>query len=608
MNSDMLFVFGLLGVIAVAMASNRVRFDIIALLVVISLSLSGILTVNEALAGFGNSVVILVAALLVIGEMLDRTGIARKVGDLITRKGGESETRLMVVLMLAASFLGGVMSSTAIVAIFIPIIVRIAHETGISKSKLLIPMSYAALISGMLTLIATPTNLVVHGELQQEGYDGFNFFSFTPLGLAILVAAVLYFALVARKWLPDIQSKASNTSTKRSTVELFRAYNVDDKVLTYQIEDEFSYAGVTIADAHLPSQHGVRVLGILRERKKNELSVFSADSSFTLRAGDIINIIGRQEAHDALVEMAGITRHELTANQRQQLSWERGGSAVLIHPESKLINKTIAETEFQSEYGLQILGIRRGQEPLANFSEAKLKASDSLFVVGNWDRINQLAKLHHDFIVLEEPSDKEERSPAYKKAPIAVGILTMLVAASVLELMPLIIIVLCAALAAVFTRCMTMEDAYRSIHWNSIVLIAGLLPMADALDRTGGTDLIISNLMDALGQAPYSLMFTALFFMTAIIGMVLSNTATAVLLAPIAIAAAQFQDVSPYPYAIAVMIAASAAYSTPVSTPVVTLVMDPGEYKFFDFVKAGVPLLVITWLVTLLVTPLIFPY
>lgn len=608
MNHDMLFVFGLLAVASVAMASNRIRFDIIALGVVIALGVSGILTVQEAVAGFGNTVVILVAGLLVVGEMLDRTGIARKVGDLIAKKGGKSEARLLVVIMLAACILGGFMSSTAIVAIFIPIVVRIAAETGVSKSKLLIPMSYAALISGMLTLIATPTNLVVHGELQQAGFDGFNFFSFTPLGLAIMVTAVAYFALFARKLLPEVKSTSANTRTKRSTVEMFLAYNQQDKVSGYRLTEGSDFIGKTIQETHLPSTYGVRIISIIRERKRNEFSIFFGDKSIQLREGDVLNIQGKPEAHEALVAVSGIEANELSNRMREQVRWELGTSSVLIHPESSLINKTIEEIGFQNEYGLQVLGIRRGKEPLQDFNKVKLKSSDSLFVVGNWTDIKQLAKHNHDFIVLEEPSDKDDFSPTFRKAPIALGILAMLVAVSVLELIPLTITVICAALAAVFSRCMTMEDAYRSIHWNSIVLIAGLLPMADALEKTGGTDLIVDALMGALGAAPHSVMFTALFFITALIGLFLSNTASAVLLAPIAITAAEMQGVSPYPYAIAVMIAASAAYSTPVSTPVVTLVMEPGEYAFFDFVKVGVPLLILTWMVTVLLAPLMFPY
>ena len=608
MNGDMLFVFGLLGVASVAMASNRIRFDIIALGVVIALGLSGILSVQESVAGFGNTVVILVAGLLVVGEMLDRTGIARKVGDLIAKKGGKDEARLLVVIMVAACLLGGVMSSTAIVAIFIPIVVRIANETGVSKSKLLIPMSYASLISGMLTLIATPTNLVVHGELQQEGHDGFNFFSFTPLGLAIMVTAVAYFALFARKWLPTVKSNSANTHSKRSTIEMFLAYNSQDKVSGYRIHDASELIGKPIHETHLPSTYGVRIISIIRERKKNEFSIFFGDKSVELREGDVLNIFGKPDAHKALDALPGVDPYEITERMRLLMRWEIGTSAVLIHPESNLINKTIEEIGFQSNFGLQVLGIRRGQEALVDFHQAKLKSSDSLFVAGSWGDIKELAKRTHDFIVLEEPSDNEDSPPSHKKAPMALGILSILIAVSVLELIPLTMTVICAALAAVFSRCMTMEDAYRSIHWNSIVLIAGLLPMADALDQTGGTDLIVDALMSALGTAPHSVMFSALFFLTAIIGLFLSNTASAVLLAPIAITAAEMQGISPYPYAIAVMIAASAAYSTPVSTPVVTLVMEPGEYAFLDFVKVGVPLLFLTWLVTVLIAPMMFPY
>ena len=608
MNTEMLFVFGLIAIVSVAMASNRVRFDIIALLVVVALGLSGILSVQQAVAGFGNTVVILVAGLLVVGEMLDRTGIARKVGDIIARKGGKNEGRLLVVIMLAASILGSVMSSTAIVAIFIPIVVRIANETGISKSKLLLPMSYAALISGMLSLIATPTNLVVHGELQQAGFDGFSFFSFTPLGLVIMVTAVVYFMVFARKLLPTAKSASTRMATKRSTVEMFRAYNLEDKALSYKLTTGSDLIGKPIRDTHLPSTLGVRIFSIIRARKRNEMTILFGDDAIELKQGDILTVIGKPEAHQSITDMTGIDSVEISDADRQKMSWEIGTSSVLIHPDSKLIGKTLEEVEFQSKFGAQVVGIRRSNEPLSDFSQVKLEASDSLLLAANWEDIRQLAKRNHDFIVLEEPSDIDEIVPAYRKAPIALGILGMLVAASVLELAPLTIIVICTALAAIFTRCMSMDDAYRSIHWSSIILIAGLLPLADALDKTGGTDFIVEQLMNALGTAPHGVMFTALFFLTAVIGMFLSNTATAVLLAPIAIAAAEIQDISPYPYAIAVMIAASAAYSTPVSTPVVTLVMEPGEYSFGDYVKVGVPLLILTWLVTLLVTPFMFPY
>lgn len=221
MSGEITFVFVLIGVAAVLMASNRVRFDIVALLVLLSLMLSGILSVDEALSGFGSSVVILVAGLLIVGEMLARTGVARAVGDWILKKGGTNETRLLILVMVGAGVLGSVMSSTAVVAIFIPIVLRIAAETNLSASRMLIPMSYAALISGMLTLIATTPNLVVHEELIDAGYEGFGFFSFSLVGIAVLIVAVAYILFIGRRLLPgEIQTTGSGRQG-RSLFELW---------------------------------------------------------------------------------------------------------------------------------------------------------------------------------------------------------------------------------------------------------------------------------------------------------------------------------------------------------------------------------------------------
>jgi di/tricarboxylate transporter len=285
-----------------------------------------------------------------------------------------------------------------------------------------------------------------------------------------------------------------------------------------------------------------------------------------------------------------------------------GGAAVLVHPESRLIGKSLREAEFRSNYNLHVMGVRRGKEAIADFKDKALQASDSLFAVGPWSRIQQLRSQTHDFVVLELPREQAEVVPSYRRMPVALAILVAMVSLTVFDLVPLVTAVLMAALAAVFTRCLTMEDAYRAIHWSSLVLIAGMLPLADALDKTGGTRLIVDALMDTMGDASPHLMLSVIFFLTAALGLVLSNTASAVLVAPIAIYTAAALDVSPYPFAVAVLIAASAAYSTPVSTPVVTLVVDPGRYRFMDFVKVGAPLVLLTYLVTALVAPLIFPF
>lgn len=607
MPADAAFVFGVIGVAAALMASNRVRFDIVALLVVLALMLSGVLSVGQALSGFGSSVVVLVAGLLVVGEMLDRTGVAVAIGDWILKKGGTNETRLLVVIMAGAAALGAVMSSTAVVAIFIPIVLRIAAETNLNASRMLMPMSYAALISGMLTLIATTPNLVVSEELKDAGFEGFGFFSFSPVGLAVLVVAIIYILVAGRRLLPrqDLESKADRIG--RNIDELWQDFRTERVYQLVQIDADSPLAGKTIADAELGTRFGVRVVGLKRGTGDEEkIAVPGPDTE--LHARDTLLIVGLPADNQRLSADQSLTEIAPSRQQRQRWLWTLGGAAVLIHPESRLIGKTLRELEFRTRYGLDVFGLRRSRKPVTDYEDVKLTASDSLFVVGSWSRVQQLQSLHHDFVVLELPTELAEVVPAHRRMPVALLILAAMVLLTIFNVVPLVAAVIMAALAAVFTRCLSMEDSYRAIHWSSLVLVAGMLPLADALDQTGGTDIVVDALMSSVGDSGPGMMLTAIFFLTAALGLFLSNTAAAVLVAPIAIHAAQELAVSPYPFAVAVLIAASAAFVTPVSTPVVTLVVEPGRYGFKDFVKVGVPLLLLTYLVTLLLAPLIFPF
>lgn len=608
MTGEMKFVFGLIIVAAAAMASNRIRYDIVALLVVLALMLSGVLTVGESLAGFGSSVVILVAGLLVIGEMLDRTGVARAVGDWILKKGGTNETRLLVVIMVAASILGSVMSSTAIVAIFIPIVLRIAAEAKLNASRMLIPLSQAALISGMLTLIATPPNLVVNEELIGAGFEGFGFFGFTVVGILVLVVAVVYVLVLGRRLLPGAAEVAAVTSQRRRVDELKLHFQIPGELAKLRVEPESPLVGMTIAEAKIETDYGLRIIGVLRRAPRSENRIPAPGPDFEIHALDELLLFGESEDGTRLADDKGLTRVAITAGSRQRWLWEAGGAVVLIHPESRLIGKSLVEAEFRSRYNVHVLGMRREQEPVTDVRDTQLAAADSLFVFGSWPRIRQLQALTHDFIVTELPAEHAEIVPEYKRMPTALTIVGIMVGLAIFDVVPLVAAVIMAVIAAIFSRCLTMEDAYRAIPWSSIVLVAGMLPLADALQQTGGTDLIVGALMEAVGESGPGVMFSCLFFLTAILGLFLSNTAAAVLVAPIAVVAAAKLSLSPYPFAIAVLIAASAAFVTPVSTPVVTLVVEPGRYKFMDFVKTGVPLLLLTYVVTLLVAPLIFPY
>jgi len=487
-------------------------------------------------------------------------------------------------------------------------VLRIAAETKLNASRMLMPMSYAALISGMLTLIATTPNIVVHEELKGSGFDGFGFFSFAPVGIVVLVVSIVYVLFIGRRLLPGEVTVKTTDQRGRSLFELWKDFDIGENIDRLSINADSSLAGATIAESRLESRYGVRIHGILRRVSGGEERIAAPAPGSQLQARDVLLVIGKTEDNDRLLAEESLTRQPATERDRQRWLWEMGGVSVLIHPESSLIGKTLREAEFRSNYDVHVLGLRRGKEALADFKDEPLHSSDSLLVTGSWSRIQHLQSLTHDFVVLEMPAECAEIVPSYRRMPMALTILVTMVLLTVFDVVPLVTAVLMAALAAVLTRCLTMEDAYRAIHWSSLVLIAGMLPLADALNKTGGTQLIVDALLSAMGDASPYKMLTVIFFLTASLGLVLSNTASAVLVAPIAIYTAGALGVSPYPFAVAVLVAASAAYSTPVSTPVVTLVVDPGRYKFIDFVKVGVPLLLLTYLVTALVAPMIFPF
>lgn len=602
MSLEAKLAIGILVFACAAMASNKLRYDIIAILVMLLLMFSGILTPAQALSGFGSPVVVMIAALLVVGEMLDRTGAARIVGDFILKHGGKKETVLLATIMACTCLLGCMMSSTAIVAIFIPIVLRVAEKTRLNPSKLLLPMSYAALISGMITLISTPPNLVVHGELVSAGYEGFGFFSFSKIGLSILAAAMGYILLI-RKWLPqgaEVQSAENQLSSRGLLESIGKPEGLD----YLRVNKGSSLVGRAIKDCDLATTHQVHIFGL----RKADGSIKMATADEVIQENDNLAVHAPPENLKNVIRDKGLTPLEKPLKIRQQFNWEYGVAEILIHPESGLRDHTIKELGFQSRYGLRIFGVKRKQEVLENYLDEKLTVGDSLVIAGPWEQLRSLHQFNHDFVVTKVSSDQADVVPAYKRLPYALGILALMIVLSVFQIVPLVAAVMVAALLAVFTRCLDMDQGYRAIHWNSIVLTAGMLPLADALQQTGLADMVVDGLMGATGEANPRIMFTILFFLTASLGLFLSNTASAVLVAPIAIVAAQQLNISPYPLCIGVMIAASAAFMTPVSTPVVTLVVEPGNYRFTDFLRLGIPLLLIVYLVTLLLAPMIFPF
>ncbi len=379
MNSDIAFVFALIGVAAVLMASNRVRYDFVALIVVLALILGNILTVGQALSGFGSSVVILVAGLLVVGEMLQRTGVARSVGDLILKHGGTNETQLLILLMISAGFLGSVMSSTAVVAIFIPIVLRIAAETGLDKSRLLLPMSYAALISGMLTLIATTPNLVVSDELVAQGYQALGFFSFFPIGLIVLGVTIVYMLVWGRSLLGvrKVAEPAKRKRPARAAADLWNAYQIEGEAYDFWVGGP-----VTLADIRDLKLQGAMFVARRRRGRNRERETVLFRDGMELQRDDLVLVRGPKDALDVIASRSDFTRRAALGVRTEDWRDSLGLADIMVHPEASILGETAGEALSHDVRELDALGILRNGEPVRDIAGTSLKASDRILVLG----------------------------------------------------------------------------------------------------------------------------------------------------------------------------------------------------------------------------------
>ena len=604
---DAYLVFALIGVIAIAMATNKVRYDFLALTVVLVLSLSGLVTVSEAFSGFGHPVVVLVACLLVVGEMLDKTGVAQNIGESIARIGGNSYVKLLSLLMVSAALLSCVMSSTAVVAIFIPIALGIAQRANLPQSSLLMPVAYAALTSGMITLIATPPNLVVNDFLIDFDGEGLGFFAFAPMGFVVLSMTTAFFCLVGKNLFNQSVSADSTVTSSRSFSQLWKDFNLNESVNVLRVDDHSDLIGKTLAQTQIDTQYKVRVLAVVVE-DKGKTTVHSVVPDLIIDKNNILVVTSTDDDDKRFTREMMLSSE--TSSQRSTMAWLKkiGAAVVLIHPQSSMSGQSIIECRFRSQQAAQVMGIQRHGVLLEDTKYTKLRAGDMLFIVATWKSLRQLAAKSKDFVFLENASELDQYRPNEEKGKTACIIVATMILLKLFNIVPITIAAMLAVIAAVLTRCLTVKQVYASISWSSLVLIAGMLPLATALEVSGGTQMIVDGLIAYLQSAPPALVIAILFSITTLFTLVLSNTTSAVLMTPIAIGVASSLGLSPYPLAVAGLMGASTAFASPVSTSVVTIIVEPGQYRFIDFIKAGLPLTILTGIITVFITPLLFPF
>ena len=599
----------LLAVAVLLFVRNKVRMDAVALLVMLAFYLSGILTINEIFAGFSDPNIILIALLFIVGEGLVRTGVAYQVSEGILKLSGNSETKVLILLMLAVAGLGAFMSSTGVVAIFIPVVLMICRQMNLSLKRLMMPLSVAGLISGMMTLIATAPNLVVNAELIKDTGTRVRFFDFTPIGLVILSLGIGYMLLI-RRWLGANGAAENQDNNQRSMAELIDEYGLRDRTKRFVVRTGSPFIGKNLNELHLRSSYGLNVLAI--ERWKHFRPVYTMPlGTSEIHEKDILMIDIGQQAFDLseFCQSHNLEPAEIKSQSFNEHAKSIGMAELTLVPGSGIIGKTTQEVEFRSRYGLNVVGIKRDGELISDsFSGTPYKLGDLILVVGDWKFIQQMRSRTKDFVVLSYPKEMERVVPARSQAPQALFSVFIMVLLMVSNAVPNVIAALIGCLLLGYFRCVDAKSAYDSIHWPSLILIIGMMPFAIALQKTGGIQLAVQAMLQLVGDLGLYLVLMMLFIFCAVVGLFISNTATAILVAPIAISLAQQLQVSPIPFAMVVAIAASAAFMTPVSSPVNTMVVGPGGYKFSDFLKIGVPFTLIVMLVSVFLIPQLFPF
>ena len=601
--------------------SGKVRSDIVALCALVTLIVLGILTPEEALSGFSSTVIIMMVGLFVVGGAIFQTGLAKMISSKLMKLAGHSETRLFLLVMLVTSFMGAFVSNTGTVAIMIPIVVSMAMSVKMNPSRLLMPLAFASSMSGMMTLIGTPPNLVINDELVKNGFDGLGFFTFLPVGLICIVVGTVILLPLSKRYLskPGALSGASASSGK-SLKELVKEYGIANSLHRLQVNSTSLLVGKIIGELDIRKTYGLNIIEVRHiERSQRNLLAKNvvqqaADSDTVLREDDILYVSGNDEQVAAFSQkyLLEIVQSDDSGANKGLDFYDIGVAEIVVMSSSSVVNKTIKEVEFRTKYNVSVLGIcRKNKYILQGIADEVIHVGDVLLVQGTWDNIANLEKENTEWIVVGRPLEEAAKVTLDYKAPVAAVIMLAMIAVMVFDFIPIapVTAVMIAGLLMVLSGCFrNVEAAYKTINWESIVLIAAMMPMSVALQKTGVSDLISKSLVSSLGGYGPILLLAGIYFTTSLMTMFISNTATAVLMAPIAMSSAVSVGVSPVPFLFAVTLGASLCFASPFSTPPNALVMPAGQYKFSDYIKVGLPLQIILGIVMILVLPLLFPF
>jgi di/tricarboxylate transporter len=623
-QQQMWLTLALLGVVSALFVSGKMRSDLVAAGALIVLLVTGILTPAEALSGFSNSVVIMMIGLFVVGGGILQTGLAKMASRKMLQMAGTKETSLLITVMLVTVALGAFVSNTGTVAVLMPIAISLAAKAGVHPGRLLMPLAFASSMSGTLTLIGTAPNLVIQDALIAAGFKGLSFFSFTPIGLVCVATGILAM-LFLRRFLPKHQDGKARDSESLKFDELAREYQLMQNLFRALVPADSPLISKKLAELDIPRRFEVNVIEIRRKLSlKNQffktINQEIAGPETMIHEGDILYIYGPFERVRQFAEACGLKMLDRQFQEKMgglgadadetYVTNEVGIAELILTPNSRLNGLAIKQSGFREKYRVNILGIKRKDRILLHhLKDVKMRQDDIILVQGTWKDIAMLANDQQDVVVIGQPLEESRKVTMDRKAPIAAGVMLLMIILLITGWVPAVAAVMISACLMVILGCVrNMEEAYKTVNWETVVLIGGMIPMSIAIEKTGAAALLSDALVQSLGAYGPLALLAGTYFATSFMTIFLSNTTCAVLLAPIALASAAQLGVSPYPFLFAVAIGASMCFAVPFSTPPNAMVMAAGQYKFMHYIKAGLPLQLIMGVVMVAVIPLIYPF
>ncbi len=592
MSTDIIIVLAIVVLTVTLFVTEKLPVDLVALLAMGLLLISGVITPAQGLAGFSNTATITVGSMFVLSAALFKTGSVSFLGTFANRVFKRGFWFGIIAVMLIVGLLSAFINNTPVIAIFLPILLAVSRDTGISASKLLMPVSFASMFGGVCTLIGTSTNILVSSIAEENGLRPFSMFEFTPLGVIMFGFGMAYLLLFGIRLIPD----------RRGTGDLVEEFAMNEYLTEVVLLPDASSVGKAIRDAPLVHDIDISILNIRRGTEIIQLptpdEVLQADDVLLVRC-DIEKIRAIQNREHVEFNSTSNWGDENVALDKYRLI------EAVIEPNSNLPGSTLKGSHFRERYGATVLAIRhRGKLLRETLSDTILSAGDVLLIEIERDRIVAF-RGSGEFIITSETEAAEFRR---NKTVIAIGIVAAVVVVASLNLAPIVVTAVLGVIALILTGCITLEEAYLAIEWKIIFLLAGVLSLGIAFEETGAAHTLSVKMIEYVGGYGLIALLSAFYLLALILTETISNNATAALLAPLAIAAATSLGCSPTPFLIAITFAASASFMTPIGYQTNTMIYGPGQYKFTDFVKVGTPLNIMFWIIATIVIPMIWSF